>query len=136
MQCLDAIVLLPGILCQLMHCHAFVLQAAPAQHLPAVAGSSEISIGSLEAQLRGRLSLRRLAVAELAPQLHIARVEFAEPLIASSTLRRALGSDDEKEALLPAEQPLHRWVFAHPSMSSPTSIPASSRVTTVDPCPP
>ena len=48
-----------------------------------------------------------LIVAELAPQLRIARLEFSEPLIASSTLRRALGGS-EPEALLPAEQPLHR----------------------------
>ena len=51
----------------------------------------------------------RLVVADLAPQLRIARLEFSEPLIPSPTLRRALGGD-EQAALLPAEQPLHRWI--------------------------
>ena len=49
----------------------------------------------------------RLVIADLAPRLRIARLEFSEPLVASSTLRRALGGD-EQEALLPAEQPLYR----------------------------
>ena len=62
-------------------------------------------------------SPRRLAIADLAPQLRIARVEFSEPLITSPTLRRALGGEDQ-EALLPAEQPLHKWVPTHPSCRS------------------
>ena len=49
----------------------------------------------------------RLALADLAPRLRIATVEFSEPLIASPTLRNALGGDKEP-ALLPVEQPLHR----------------------------
>ncbi len=49
----------------------------------------------------------RLVVTDLAPQLRIAWLEFSEPLIPSPTLRRALGGG-EQEALLPAEQPLHR----------------------------
>ena len=49
----------------------------------------------------------RLAVADLAPRLRIASVEFSQPLIASPTLRNALGGD-QQPALLPVEQPLHR----------------------------